>query len=149
MSLDIRGVWKYQDLLKEYSELQVRASKVILEIQHERDEARRECGQLKERCDEQRKDLRALRLQCGALDNECKKLRIEKDWQRKERKAARAEAEQLKKEIEKLKKVKYRWVNGTWWPVEGTNIYDMIKKVPCVPYAMRVLAEEDKQVPEI
>lgn len=27
MSFDIRGAWKYRDLLEEYSELQVRASK--------------------------------------------------------------------------------------------------------------------------
>lgn len=139
--MDIRGLWKYQDLLEEYSQLQVRASKVILELQRERDEARRECERLKERCDGQKKDLRALRLQCGALDNEREKLRIEKDWQRKERKAARAE-------IKELKKIRWRWLDAEhgWWPVEGANIDDMVRKVPYVPYAPR---PQEKQVPEV
>ena len=30
--MDIRGLWKYQDLLEEYSQLQVRASKMILSL---------------------------------------------------------------------------------------------------------------------
>lgn len=138
--MDIRGLWKYQDLLDEYSQLQVRASKVILELQRERDEACRECERLKEHCDEQRKDLRALRLQCGTLDNECEKLRIEKDWQRKERKAARAE-------IKELKKIRWRWLDAErgWWPTEGADIDEMMEKVPYVPYAPK---PKEKQVPE-
>lgn len=138
--MDIRGLWKYQDLLEEYSQLQVRASKVILELQRERDEARRECDQLKERCDEQRQDLRALRLQCGALDNENKQLQIEKDWQRKERKAARAE-------VKELKKIRWRWLDADhgWWPVEGVDIDEIVQKVPYVTYALK---RKEKQVPE-
>ena len=41
MSFDIRGAWKYRDLLEEYSELQVRASKKILSLQKERDDAQK------------------------------------------------------------------------------------------------------------
>lgn len=139
--MDIRGLWKYQDLLEEYSQLQVRASKAILELQHERDEARRECEQFKERYDKQRKDLRALRLQCGALDNECEKLRIEKNWQRKERKAARAE-------IKELKKIRWRWLDAEygWWPVEGVDIDEMVQKVP---YVLYVADLQKRRVPEI
>ena len=139
--MDIRGLWKYQDLIEEYSHLQVRASKAMLELQRERDEVRRECERLKERYDEQKKDLRALRLQCGELDNECEKLRIEKDWQRKERKAARAE-------IKELKKIRWRWLDAEhgWWPAEGTDIDEMVQKVPYVPYAPKPKA---KQVPEV
>lgn len=102
--MDIRGLWKYQDLLEEYSQLQVRASKAMLEIQRERDEARRECEKFKER------------------------------------KAARAE-------IKELKKIRWRWLDAEhgWWPVEGVDIDDMVRKVPYVPYAPKPQA---KQVPE-
>lgn len=138
--MDIRGLWKYQDLLEEYSQLQVRASKVILELQRERDEARRECDQLKECCNEQKKDLRALRLQCGALDSECERLHLEKDVQYKARKAARAEAEELKK-------IRWRWLDAKhgWWPVEGDDVDEMVQKVPYVTYALK---RKEKQVPE-
>lgn len=107
MSLDIRGVWKYQDLLKEYSELQARASKAMLRTGLERD----------------------------AAYEECQRLAMEVDRQRTEKKAAREEIKRLEKEIERLKKVKYRWDTRArcWWPVEGTNIYDMVQKVPYVP----------------
>lgn len=138
--MDIRGLWKYQDLLEEYSHLQVRASKAMLTLQSERDEARRECERIKERCDKQRQDLRALRLQCEATDNECKQLRIEKDWQRKERKAARAE-------VEELKKIRWRWLDNEhgWWPAECADLDDMVQKIPYVVYAPK---KEEKRVPE-
>lgn len=140
MSFDIRGAWKYRDLLEEYSELQVRASKKILSLQKERDDARRECEQLNERCNRQKDDLLALRLHCSALENECKGLRVEKEWQCKERKAARAEAKALKK-------IRWRWLDADhgWWPVEGADIDEMVKKVPYVPYAPK---PKEKQVPE-
>ena len=139
--MDIRGLWKYQDLLDEYRRLQVRASKAMLTLQSERDEARRECERLKERCDEQRKDLRALRLQCGALDSECERLHLEKDAQYKARKAARAEAEELKK-------IRWRWLDAEhgWWPVEGVDIDEMVQKVPYVLYAADL---QKRRVPEI
>lgn len=59
MSFDIRGAWKYRDLLEEYSGLQMRASKMILSLQQERDDARRECEHLNERCNKQKDDLLA------------------------------------------------------------------------------------------
>ncbi len=107
MSLDIRGVWKYQDLLKEYSELQARASKAMITLGLNRD----------------------------AADKECRRLAAEVDRYRTEAKAAHEEVKRLEKKIEKLKKVKYRWDTRArcWWPVEGTNIYDIVQKVPYVP----------------
>lgn len=141
MSFDIRGAWKYRDLLEEYSELQMRASKMILSLQKERDDARREYEKLNERCNKQKDDLLALRLRCGVLENECKGLRAEKEWQCNERKAAR-------EEVKELKKIRWRWLDAEhgWWPTEGADIDEMVKKVPYVPYAPKPKA---KQVPEV
>lgn len=140
MSFDIRGAWKYRDLLEEYSELQVRASKMILSLRQECDDARMEYKWLNERYNNQKDDLLALRLHCSALENECKGLRAEKEWQRKERKAAQAEAKALKQ-------IRWRWLDAEhgWWPVEGADIDEMVKKVPYVPYAPK---PKEKQVPE-
>lgn len=67
-------------------------------------------------------------------------MRAEKEWQCKERKAAQAEAKALKK-------IRWRWLDAEhgWWPVEGTDIDEMVKKVPYVPYAPK---PKEKQVPE-
>lgn len=59
MSLDIRGVWKYQDLLKEYSELQARASKAMLRTDLERDAANKECQRLAMEVDRHRAESKA------------------------------------------------------------------------------------------
>lgn len=115
--IDIRGIWKYHDLLEAHSRMQVRVSKALLSLRRESCEARWECARLKEHCGQQKKDLTALRLKCGALENEC---------------------EQLQAEIKKLKKIRWRWLDSEhgWWPVDGTDVYDMAQKVPYTAHVL-------------
>lgn len=134
MKLDIRGVWKYRDLLEEYSQMKTRVIKEAISftvkicfLTGEVEKARKDYASLKEHCDRQARDLAEARLDVGRLRNENKELRAEAEWQRKERKAARAE-------VKKLKEIRWRWLDADhgWWPVEGTNIDEIVQKVPYV-----------------
>lgn len=155
MSFDIRGAWKYRDLLEEYSELQVRASKKILSLQKERDDAKKiidiaterffcekdklkkkhaeEVKNLEAEAEEQHHSYESLEEYCKILEDDAKKLK--------------EKIKDLKVENKKLKKIRWRWLDAEhgWWPVEGADIDEMVKKVPYVPYAPK---PREKQVPE-
>ena len=155
MSFDIRGAWKYRDLLEEYSELQVRASKKILSLQKERDDAQKiidiatkrffcekdklkkkhaeEVKNLEAQAEEQHHSYESLEEYCKILEDDAKKLK--------------EKIKALEAENKKLKKIRWHWLDAEhgWWPVEGADIDEMVKKVPYVPYALKPKA---KQVPE-
>lgn len=155
MSFDIRGAWKYRDLLEEYSELQVRASKKILSLQKERDDAQKiidiaterffcekdklkkkhaeEVKNLEAQAEEQHHSYESLEEYCKILEDDAKKLK--------------EKIKALEAENKKLKKIRWHWLDAEhgWWPVEGADIDEMVKKVPYVPYASKPKA---KQVPE-
>lgn len=155
MRFDIRGAWKYRDLLEEYSELQVRASKKILSLQKERDDAQKiidiaterffcekdklkkkhaeEVKNLEAEAEEQHHSYESLEEYCKILEDDAKKLK--------------EKIKDLKVENKKLKKIRWRWLDAEhgWWPVEGADIDEMVKKVPYVPYAPK---PREKQVPE-
>lgn len=156
MSFDIRGAWKYRDLLEEYSELQVRASKKILSLQKERDDAQKiidiaterffcekdklkkkhaeEVKNLEAQAEEQHHSYESLEEYCKILEDDAKKLK--------------EKIKALEAENKKLKKIRWHWLDAEhgWWPVEGADIDEMVKKVQYVPYAPKPKA---KQVPEI
>lgn len=155
MSFDIRGAWKYRDLLEEYSELQVRASKKILSLQKERDDAQKiidieierffcendklkkkhaeEVKNLEAEAEEQHHSYESLEEYCKILEDDAKKLK--------------EKIKAIEAENKKLKKIRWRWLDAEhgWWPTEGADIDEMVKKVPYVPYAPKPQA---KQVPE-
>ncbi len=155
MSFDIRGAWKYRDLLEEYSELQVRASKKILSLQKERDDAQKiidiaterffcekdklkkkhaeEVKNLEAQAEEQHHSYESLEEYCKILEDDAKKLK--------------EEIKDIEAENKKLKKIRWRWLDAEhgWWPAEGADIDEMVKKVPYVPYAPK---PKEKQVPE-
>lgn len=155
MSFDIRGAWKYRDLLEEYSELQVRASKKILSLQKERDDAKKiidiaterffcekdklkkkhaeEVKNLEAEAEEQHRSYESLEEYCKILEDDAKK--------------HKEKIKDLKAENKKLKKIRWRWLDADhgWWPVEGTDIDEMVEKVPYIPYAPK---PKEKQVPE-
>lgn len=155
MSFDIRGAWKYRDLLEEYSELQMRASKKILSLQKERDDAQKiieiaterffcekdklkkkhaeEVKSLEAQAEEQHHSYESLEEYCKILDDDAKKLK--------------EKIKDLEAENKKLKKIRWRWLDAEhgWWPVEGADIDEMVEKVPYVPYAPK---PKEKQVPE-
>lgn len=156
MSFDIRGAWKYRDLLEEYSELQVRASKKILSLQKERDDTQKiidiaterffcekdklkkkhaeEVKNLEAQAEEQHHSYESLEEYCKILEDDAKKLK--------------EKIKALEAENKKLKKIRWHWLDAEhgWWPVEGADIDEMVKKVPYVPYAPKPKA---KQVPEV
>lgn len=155
MSFDIRGAWKYRDLLEEYSELQVRASKKILSLQKERDDAKKiidiaterffcekdklkkkhaeEVKNLEAEAEEQHHSYESLEEYCKILEDDAKKLK--------------EKIKDLKVENKKLRKIRWRWLDAEhgWLPVEGADIDEMVEKVPYVPYAPK---PKEKQVPE-
>lgn len=155
MRFDIRGAWKYRDLLEEYSELQVRASKKILSLQKERDDAQKiidiatqrffcekiklkkkhaeEVKNLEAEAEEQHHSYESLEEYCKILEDDAKKLK--------------EKIKDLEAENKKFKKIRWRWLDAEhgWWPVEGADADEMVKKVPYVPYTPK---PKEKQVPE-
>ena len=134
MSFDIRGAWKYRDLLEEYSELQVRASKKILSLQKERDDAHKIIDVATERFFREKEKLKK--------EHAEKVNRLETQAEEQHH-----SYENLEAENKKLKEIRWRWLDAEhgWWPVEGADIDEMVEKVPYVPYAPK---PKEKQVPE-
>ena len=162
MSFDIRGAWKYRDLLEEYSELQVRASKKILSLQKERDDAQKiidtaierffrekeklkkehaeKVNRLEAEAEEQHRSYESLEEYCKILEDDTKKLK--------------EKIKDLEAENAELKKTRYRWVDSRhgWWPVESGDLDDLVMKVPYVVYTMQKREkeeQEEKRIPEV
>ena len=151
MKFDIKGAWKYRDLLEEHQKLKERIVKDVLEsrdraerdyqkkIAHLEDEletASKSYDALEDYCKQMERDLEKRDAELAEMKKELEKLHVNE----KGLTAARAE-------IKRLKKVRYRWVDSAhgWWPVEGANLDDMVQKIPYVVYTPKM---EEKRVPE-
>lgn len=155
MSFDIRGAWKYRDLLEEYSELQVRASKKILSLQKERDDAHKIIDVATERFFREKEKLKKEHAEkVNRLETQAEEQHHSYESLNEYCKIIEDDAEKLKEKIKgieaenkKLKKIRWRWLDAEhgWWPVEGADVDEMVKKVPYVPYAPK---PKEKQVPE-
>lgn len=151
MKFDIKGAWKYRDLLEEHQRLKERIVKDVLEPRDraERDYQKR-IAHLEDELETASKSYDVLEDYCKTLENDLEKRDAELAEIKKalgklhanEKKLAAARAE-----IKRLKKVRYRWVDSThgWWPVEGADLNDMVQKIPYVVYTPKM---EEKRVPE-
>lgn len=92
-----------------------------------------EVNRLETEAEEQHRSYESLEEYCKILEDDAKKLK--------------EKIKDLEAENKKLKKIRWRWLDAEhgWWPVEGADVDEMVKKVPYVPYAPK---PKEKQVPE-